>query len=296
VLYEALQICFATMAAVPEPVRAEPAAEESAVTPVVADADSWRRFTPSSVNTSLCMARVWASGAGGQCRHAQTTGGFCKVHNKDETWRKHGRVDGEIPAQKLQEFIKASTATQRASKRPSPSPQKSDAVVSTPSPKKSEAATVDGTSPETPAAVAQEAIPETPAPKKPTGGAFGVFMKEKRGEFAEASKGCEGNAMIVVIKKMGEAWKGMSEEDKAPYTEKYNAASAQYKEDMAAWLEAGGQQIKRGSKRKQMAEAEKEAKKVGELEAANSKLRQEVKRLKEAKVARPMNVRRKKCW
>lgn len=121
-------------------------------------------------------------------------------------------------------------------------------------------------------------------------------MKEKRGEFVEASKDYAGNAHMAAVKKMAEAWKGMSEEDKAPYTEKYNAASAQYKEDMAAWLEAGGQQIKRGSKRKKMAEAESEAKKVGELEAANLKLRQEVKRLKEAKPVIVQRKKLKKCW
>jgi len=290
-LSEALPISFASMAAEPEPVRAEPAAEDSAVSPAVADTDSWRRFTPSSVNTSLCMARVWASGAGGQCRHPpQATGGFCKLHIKNECWRNHGRVDGEIPAQKLQEFIKASTAT----KRPAPSPKKSDAApaVSTPSPKKSEGAAAHEASAETPAAVVTEATPETPAPKQPAGGAYGIFMKEKRGEFAEACKGQQGNAMILIVKKMGEAWKEMREADKASYLEKSNAASAKYKEDMAAWLEAGGQKTKRGSRRKM---AEKKPLKVGELETANLKLRQEAKRLKEAKpfVAQ---TRRRRCW
>lgn len=70
--------------------------------------EAWRRFSPAAVNSSLCMARTWNGGAGGQCRNRQHGTEFCNVHAK--VWEVHGRVDGPIPDGKLRAFQRASVA------------------------------------------------------------------------------------------------------------------------------------------------------------------------------------------
>ena len=69
----------------------------------------WKRFTPSSVDMSRCLARVWSGGRGGQCANAPLPGeDLCKRHaakfGKDGC---HGKVTGGIPEKKLKEFEKA---------------------------------------------------------------------------------------------------------------------------------------------------------------------------------------------
>jgi hypothetical protein len=67
---------------------------------------AWKRYSPEVVNASLCKARTWAQGQGGQCRKPPAAGArFCCLHEKQsskKTWL--GSVDGEVPAQKLVEF------------------------------------------------------------------------------------------------------------------------------------------------------------------------------------------------
>jgi len=79
-------------------------------------------------------------------------------------------------------------------------------------------------------------------PKKPVGGSFGVFMSENRPKFLEACKGKTGKC--AAIKMGGEAWKSISEAEKAQFQEKYEAKMAQFKKDMAAFIEAGGEKTK----------------------------------------------------
>ena len=67
----------------------------------------WRRFTPRVIDESLCMARLWADGLGGQCKQKPCSGSdLCTLHFKQDSAGKlkHGRVDGEIPQRKLEEF------------------------------------------------------------------------------------------------------------------------------------------------------------------------------------------------
>merc|ERR1712232_1546759 len=67
---------------------------------------SLERFTPRNIDTSLCMARTWASGRGGQCTKQRSAGSdFCSIHSNGLPV--HGRVDGPIPKPKLKEFEKA---------------------------------------------------------------------------------------------------------------------------------------------------------------------------------------------
>eukprot|EP00929_Paragymnodinium_shiwhaense_P047384 TRINITY_DN24035_c0_g1_i1.p1 TRINITY_DN24035_c0_g1~~TRINITY_DN24035_c0_g1_i1.p1 ORF type:complete len:1703 (+),score=462.12 TRINITY_DN24035_c0_g1_i1:117-5225(+) len=68
---------------------------------------SWQRFTPAAVDYSLCLARTWANGQGGQCKRGQIQGqSFCTMHAKKLTL---GRVDGPIPQERLADFEKASS-------------------------------------------------------------------------------------------------------------------------------------------------------------------------------------------
>jgi len=78
-------------------------------------------------------------------------------------------------------------------------------------------------------------------PKKPAGGAFGRFMAEKRSEFAAQ---CKGQPVSAVSKLGGEEWKKLSEAQKAPYQKLFEEAQKKYKEDMEAFLAAGGVKTK----------------------------------------------------
>lgn len=74
-------------------------------------------------------------------------------------------------------------------------------------------------------------------PKKPVGGAFGIFLAEKRPEF---SKACAGQNGSQVSKMAGASWKSFRESDKAPYQKKYEAVKATYDKDVAAFEANGG--------------------------------------------------------
>jgi len=78
-------------------------------------------------------------------------------------------------------------------------------------------------------------------PKKPAGGAYGQFLAEKRQEFMKA---CEGKPITAVSKMAGEAFKKLTDAQKKPYQEKYEAAKIKFEKDMAAFLAAGGEKQK----------------------------------------------------
>jgi len=78
-------------------------------------------------------------------------------------------------------------------------------------------------------------------PKKPAGGAFGVFSNEKRQEFMKL---CQGQAVTAVSKLAGENWKKLSDKERVPYQTKYEAAKATFEKDMAAFLASGGVKAK----------------------------------------------------
>jgi hypothetical protein len=74
----------------------------------------WLQFTPAVIDEGKCMARTWKGiegQLGGQC-NCQRQGGseFCGRHRKQgESGRlAHGRVDGDIPEPKYQEFVSKS--------------------------------------------------------------------------------------------------------------------------------------------------------------------------------------------
>eukprot|EP00434_Breviolum_minutum_P015803 symbB.v1.2.013920.t1/scaffold996.1/size145880/1 len=99
-------------------------------------------------------------------------------------------------------------------------------------------------------------------PKKPTGGAYGQFLVEKRAEF---QKHCEGQRVTAVTKLAGEKFRALSEEEKAVYQKKFQEAQAKYEIDMKAFLDAGGE--KKTTQRKGKASKEKKGNKVKDPEA-----------------------------
>lgn len=78
-------------------------------------------------------------------------------------------------------------------------------------------------------------------PKKPVGGAYGIFLAEKRPEYAKA---CAGQKASAISSMAGKAWKELSDVQKKPYEEKFVTVKAKYEEDMKAFLAAGGEKTK----------------------------------------------------
>merc|ERR1719265_216121 len=68
------------------------------------------------------------------------------------------------------------------------------------------------------------------APKKPIGGAFGVFLNENRQKIAKSLPA--GHKMTDVTKAAGEQWKKLSDAAKKPYQEKYEQKLEEFKAAM----------------------------------------------------------------
>jgi hypothetical protein len=73
------------------------------------------------------------------------------------------------------------------------------------------------------------------APKKPVGGAYGIFSNEKREEFTKvlAEKGEKGFGPVA--KMTSEAFKALSDVEKSTYEQKYAQKVAEYKEAYASY-------------------------------------------------------------
>eukprot|EP00435_Cladocopium_sp_Y103_P040597 s254_g11.t1 len=128
------------------------------------------RFTPK-VNAGFCMARVWNGGQGGQCPMMPSASGFglCKTHADRHAAEglAHGRVDGTIPLEKLEEFEKRAEKNAMSpptspgsppARSPSRTPRK--APPQTPPPRASRA------SPAPSGAPSAAPSPSSPAPSK----------------------------------------------------------------------------------------------------------------------------------
>lgn len=85
------------------------------------------------------------------------------------------------------------------------------------------------------AAASQAPKPEKPNLKKPTGGGFGVFMKEKR---EEITKSVAGQPCTAVIKRGAELYKALNEEERKPYHDKYVKLYETYKAAVAEYENA----------------------------------------------------------
>eukprot|EP00929_Paragymnodinium_shiwhaense_P064009 TRINITY_DN32027_c0_g1_i1.p1 TRINITY_DN32027_c0_g1~~TRINITY_DN32027_c0_g1_i1.p1 ORF type:complete len:569 (-),score=123.72 TRINITY_DN32027_c0_g1_i1:767-2437(-) len=71
------------------------------------------------IDEGLCMARVWGGGRGSQCSRSPKDGcDYCKLHAHEalsgQGGLTHGRIDGPVPAEKLEHFVVANiNATSR---------------------------------------------------------------------------------------------------------------------------------------------------------------------------------------
>lgn len=92
-------------------------------------------------------------------------------------------------------------------------------------------------------AAAQEETPPTDAPagetvpvvKKPVGGAFGIFLSERRADFAKEAAAAGGKKGVGPIAKLASAaWKALPEDERAAFEAKFGAAMAEYKKYAAA--------------------------------------------------------------
>ena len=79
-------------------------------------------------------------------------------------------------------------------------------------------------------------------PKKPVGGAYGIFMQEKRAEFTKQAEAAGDTGFGAAAKLASVAWKTLPEEEKLAYDERFKVAMAKYKEDMAAYAETHSMQ------------------------------------------------------
>jgi ABC-type transporter MlaC component len=64
------------------------------------------------------------------------------------------------------------------------------------------------------------------APKKPAGGAYGIFLNKNRPKFMEQTKG---QPITAISKLAGEEWKKLSEKEKEPFQKEYEKTLAAYK-------------------------------------------------------------------
>lgn len=89
-----------------------PAAEASGPKlKVLGGRDEWLAFSPKEVDLTLCLARTWNGGQGGQCRETKAQGGnLCPKHQTQAVSTRgllYGFVDGPMPDAKLTEFQNA---------------------------------------------------------------------------------------------------------------------------------------------------------------------------------------------
>jgi len=75
-------------------------------------------------------------------------------------------------------------------------------------------------------------------PKKPAGGAFGVWLNKNRKEIQKSLP--EGSPCTAVAPVASSRWKAMSEADKAPFEKEYSELKAKYDTEIKAWKEAKG--------------------------------------------------------
>merc|ERR1712066_882226 len=74
------------------------------------------------------------------------------------------------------------------------------------------------------------------APKRPVGGAYGVFLAENRSKIVSSLP--QGHKMTDVAKAAGEQWKTLSDAAKKPYETKYAKKQQEYEKAMEEYRKA----------------------------------------------------------
>jgi len=206
----------------------EPVVPVAPVVPAAPEAPVWKRFSPSHVDATKCMGRVWAGGQGGQCgRSRQESELFCPFHLKNDGWRKHGRLDGPIPESKLQEFLKESRKTPTSTSTPSKKRERESEPTSTPEDAQKIKPRLKHKRKLTPPLL----TPDGQTLKKVCFGAYGVFWAENR-ESIKAALPAD-HKMTDIAKKAGELYKALSEEEKKILQEKFDVQNDAYHEAAA---------------------------------------------------------------
>eukprot|EP00932_Pfiesteria_piscicida_P009301 SRR837773.20009.p2 GENE.SRR837773.20009~~SRR837773.20009.p2 ORF type:complete len:317 (-),score=181.91 SRR837773.20009:107-967(-) len=80
-------------------------------------------------------------------------------------------------------------------------------------------------------------VKDPEAPKKPVGGAYGMFSNEKRDEFVKKCEAKGEKGFGAVAKMTSEAFKLLTDAQKKPYADKFTKAMEEYKVAMAAYKE-----------------------------------------------------------
>merc|ERR1712187_765539 len=75
-------------------------------------------------------------------------------------------------------------------------------------------------------------------PKKPAGGAYGVYMSHHRDEIQKSLPA--GSKVTAVSKVGGERWKALGAKEKEKYEKEYQAKKAKYESELKAWKETNG--------------------------------------------------------
>jgi high mobility group protein B1 len=88
-------------------------------------------------------------------------------------------------------------------------------------------------------------------PKKPVGGAYGLFVNENRPKFSEEAKASGKAQWITLVSKIGsEKWKALPQAEKDKYQKKFEAIKEKYDKDLEAFKAAGGEVEKKKRKGK----------------------------------------------
>lgn len=78
-------------------------------------------------------------------------------------------------------------------------------------------------------------VKDADAPKKLVGGAYGVFMNERRAEFTAQAAATGDKSFGGGAKLASAAWKGLAEAEKAKFEERFQGLKRKYEEDFAAY-------------------------------------------------------------
>ena len=79
------------------------------------------------------------------------------------------------------------------------------------------------------------------APKRPAGGAYGVFLAENRDEIIKTLP--KGYKVPDIGKAAGAKWKALSEKEQKPYQEKYQKKNEEYKAAMEEYKKLHGKDV-----------------------------------------------------
>merc|ERR1712085_142507 len=101
------------------------------------------------------------------------------------------------------------------------------------------------------------------APKKPVGGAYGVYVAENRESIVKSLPA--GHKITDVAKKAGELWKALPDAKKKPYEEKYGKKKSEYEKAMEDYKKTHGEKQTETSKEEPVAKEapKKKARKGG---------------------------------